>query len=800
MTSTAGNTLNSKIAEDLTFKKMVFRYLRQWKWFLLGIFISLLVAFIYLRYTTPLYQSTATIRLLSLSNNPSPEKAILGEMGLIYGGDVLHQDEVTILSSFALVKETVKELGFNFKIFSEGNIADRVLYPNPPFKASFLVSDSTYYNSGLEFEIEVLSPTEFNFTDQYDLTSRHKFGDKVQTWIGPLILTPAADSIQNLMGKNYRFVLNPLNETAASYRDRLSVISYNEQAQRSNIVVINISDRVPLKAAQFVNKLVELYNQRSRDTKNQLARATYEFINERIDIISSDLSQVDQQKERFKVGNRLTDITSEAGMFLENSAQTERELIKLETDLNTVNYMINYLRQEENNGLLPTNIGIEDQALNALTKQYNDLALEKERILRSSGEKNPIVIQLNAQLEGLKSSIIGSLQNIRSALNIGINKLKSQEELLDTKIASVPGQERENRDIQRQQNIKESIYLYLLQKREESAITLNTTTPNAEIIDPGRVNNKFPVYPKKNIVLLAALIFGMAIPFGLLFLRDQLDTHVNDKYDLSLFKGAISILGEIPSYKKEQERVDIKDQTVMGEAFRALRTNIDFILEGRNEKLVTRKIVFVTSSVKGEGKSFIAYNLAAVYAFAHKKTLLIGSDIRRPNLSRLVRQPSEKGLTEYIGGEADFEEIVRPVQDNPFLHVMQSGTIPTNPTELLIKGRTDDLFRRAREEYDVVIVDTAPCLLVSDTFLISKYADMNLYVIRANYTDKEILQFIKELKEQGKLPHLNLVLNDVSPSNYGYGKNHYGYYENRSSVLGAHRIKEFFKSLFNRAS
>lgn len=769
--------------EGIGLKKAIAFYMRKWKWFAFSVFITLLFALIYLRYTTPEYQSNGLIRFVTLNNNPTPEEAILGELGLVYGGDKLHTDEIQILKSWSLLEEAIKNLKYNIQVFSEGKIKDVELYNSNPVTINLLAEDSLIYDLNLYFEIDILSESDFVFTDEYGIKKSMVFGSSIPFDIGSIIITPSEKfDIDKYRGRKLKVLIEPITEVAERYREKLNVYSFNDRVNRSNMIGLSITDPVPEKAAYFINEVIKIYNQRSIDNKNEVAESTFNFINNRITDIASDLNAVDSDKESFKVGNMLTDVNTEAGMYVEAEAINEAEMRKVGIELDRVNYMIGFMQNitDQTYDLLPINIGFDDNGISNMTTKYNELVLERNRILGSSGPKNPVVQQLDDRLNSLLLSLKQSLDNLKNALLIRQNNLRSQSATINSKIASVPRQERENRNIQRQQNIKESIYLYLLQKREEAAISMVTAYPSAEIIDHAMVDN-VPVTPKKKFILLLAMIFGLLIPFAILFLKNLLDTKINTRQDLEIIQGQLKVIGELPKIK-DPDNLSEKD-SAFTEALRLIRTNLTFKLS----KIPGHtKTIFITSSVNGEGKSFLAYHLSRVYAYTNNRVLLIGADIRRPNLQTHLKVTNRFGLSDYLKGEASKEDVLNAVDDIENLFFLHSGSIPTNPAELLMSNKVGELLNDLKGEFDIIIVDTAPTMMVTDTMLIGNHADHTLYVVRSGYTDKETLTHVKELHDENKLVNISLVLNDVKSEYYSY-KSKYGYNYSPIETLPLHK-------------
>ncbi|MCX2679158.1 polysaccharide biosynthesis tyrosine autokinase [Galbibacter sp. EGI 63066] len=756
-------------SSKINVKELIRPYVKNWYWFVISLLLFGLLAYAYLRYSKPVFMAQSTI-MIAEEEKVSPEASILEGLSPESFNSKKVDGEIQVLRSRELMQQVVEELGLNVQYFATGRINDSEIYSNPPFKVNYLQPDSIINNSSSAFEIRVLSNTSFEYSTEGKTPKKYLFGENVPNRLGNTILIPREEHIKNYIGAVVKVKVSPLSAIREYYRDKLAVTPMEKS---SNIISVSLTDQVQKKAVDIVNKLVEIYNENSIEQKNSVAITTSEFIDERIKLVASDLSEVDLTKEHFKVGNKLTDITSEAGIFLETGAQTEQNLIQVGTELNTVNFMSEYVEDQNRYELLPTNIGLSDPNLSTITSKYNELILERQRLLKTSGENNPIVVQLDQQLSGLKSSMRQSLGNLKSTLGIKARNLRAQEGLINSRISSVPGQERKNRDIQRQQDIKEAIYLYLLQKREESAISMAATSPNATVIEPA-YNSYNPVSSGKKIYMGAAFL-GLLIPFGFIYIKRLFDTKIHKKADVLDEIPNISVIAQLPHIEKRLEKtIKINDRSVLAESFRVLRTNIDYMINKKtNDK---GEVIYITSSIKGEGKSFVSYNLASIYAYSNKKVLLVGADIRKPSLSHFIKNSSKIGLSEYLHGDVDVEDIIKPVLSFSDLDVIQSGKIPPNSAELLMNKRLGELFDYAREHYDIIIVDTAPSMMVTDTVMIGAHADRAIYIVRAGYTDRSLLGFVKELYKDQKLKNMAVIVNDVKSAELGYGTRYgYGY-------------------------
>jgi len=514
-----------------------------------------------------------------------------------------------------------------------------------------------------------------------------------------------------------------------------------------------------------------LYNKDAIADKNLVSKNTAQFITERLTIITKELSSIEKNIETFKTKNKLTDITSDSELFLQNVSDNEKSLLQMNTQLQLVNYMNTFIKKHDNTkDLIPANLGFTDVSIGELTIKYNELVLQRNRIFKGSTLKNPVIINIDQQLVSLKQNLTESLKNLKSSVKISLRELNRQGKKLSVQIASVPKQEREFRTMKRQQKIKEALYLYLLQKREEANISLAVTVANAKIIDPA-FSTKLPVSPRHKIIYLVGLLLGLLIPFIIIYVRDLFDTKIHGRKELE-DKLDIPILGDIPKVNVESEKIIVKDdRSSIAEAFRLLRTNLDFMLAKKNTSC---KSIFVTSTLSNEGKSFIAINLAKTLAFSDKKVLLIEMDLRVPKIGEYMGLKNKIGLTHYITNqELTINDIIISYSKINNLDIIRSGVIPPNPAELLMNNRVGQLFEEAKKKYDYIVVDTAPVSLVTDTLLLSNYADLFIYTVRANYLDKRLLNIPKTLYKEKRLINMALLLNDAdSKKGYGYG---YGY-------------------------
>ncbi|MWW23642.1 GumC family protein [Algibacter lectus] len=688
------------------------------------------------------------------------------------------EDEIEVMTSRTFMKDIVKKLKLNTQYFASGRVNEYELYKTNPFNVNFILSDSIADNISYSFYIDIISDTEFNFRVlEEDIPQKMTFGKNISTEYGSMVLIPRED-YQGVYTTTIRVQISPVMEIATLLN---STVFVSPIAKSSKVLSIYYEDNVLQKAKDVINTVIETYNVITLEKKNIRSENTVKFIEKRIDSITYDLVNVDNNIVRYKTVNKITDVASEAGQLLASGTQNEQQIDGAKTELRKLNYMTESLGDNSSFSPIPSNLGLGDASISTLSSKYNELLRERDNKLKSAGERNPIVLELNETLRGIKQNLSSSIKNSKQSLGIQINSLQNQSTRLSSKIYAVPGQESKLRSIERKQGIKEQIYLFLLEKREEAAITLTATTPNLKIIDDAYSFGDVNMDGK--ILYIGAFFLGFLIPFGVIYTKDLLDTKIHNREDLQREIKNISILGEVPRLSKsDKDLVERNDRSVLSESFRIIRTNFDFIIRGREVKNY-KNVIFVTSTINGEGKSFFSMNMALTLANTNKKVLLIGADIRNPQVFTKIKNIENnselkgQGLTEFIVDKSiEVKDVISSHSINNIeIDVMYSGAIPPNPAELLMSDRLEELFDTVAADYDYVMVDTAPSMLVTDTLLISKYAGHTFYVTRAGYTEKEILNFTKEIHADNKLNGMMLVVNDVDQSNFGYGAR-YGYY------------------------
>lgn len=764
------------ITHDTNIATMLGRYLRHWRWLLVTLVLSLLGGLIVINYQTPLYEVSGTILIKDDKKGGAlSELSAFEDLGLLQKTSNI-DNEIELLKSRALMTLVARELRLNIYYFISSGLTEKEKFSDAPIYLRFPDGDSTAFDLKTDFRIVPESAQSFKLKDNYKkLVGSFRFGQLFHyAGHNMMILAQTDLAKEGYIDKEIHVYVSPLDKVIDDYRKAIKIDPVNKT---SNVIAITLKDRVKQKAAAIVDNLVQQHNLDAIADKNQVSKNTADFINERIKYITGELSEVESEAELFKTTHGLVDVESEAKLFLQTGSESEEGIVEVSTQKALADYMTEYIRTHTSaSDLIPANLGLEDNAVTSTIVEYNKLVLERNRILRNSSEKNPVVESMTEQLIGIRKNINESLNNYQAALRIKLTELSKQEKGINSKIATVPSYERQYRIIQRQQQIKETLYLYLLQKREETNIALAVTVANTKIIDKAHGSDE-PVSPKRKIIFLVAFLAGVGIFVLIIYVINALDNKVHGKNEIERL--GIPFLGDIPLSSVKTKVVVAKgENTSVAEAFRLLRTNVDFILpkaEGHG------RTVFLTSTVGKEGKSFIALNLAASLAVSGKKTLLIGMDIRAPKILQYLDLEDRPGLTAFLSDHhSQLQQFI--VKDNRIkgLDILPSGAIPPNPAELLMNERVGELFDLVKQQYDYIIVDTAPVGMVTDTLLLSKYADAFIYVVRAHYLDKRLLTVAAELYKNKRLPNMAVMLNgtDITKGyGYGYGYGAYGYGE-----------------------
>ena len=759
-------------ASEIEIKEVLRPYFRRFYWFIISAAICLILSYLYLKTKTTVYEVSASVLIKDAKSNPgSQDFAALRDIsgfGKIGSNGV--ENEMELLKSKKMMRKVVQNLHLESTVYQKGKFKNTELYgKTSPIMVQVINEkpDTKYYKEPIELKI---SGNNITLSNKELAPLKTTFDKTISLRFANIIITKNKDYVAPKEATN-DFLLNIASETQVtdSFQSNLKAALMNK-----DVTVIKMTMNYPEvnKAKDILNTLIRVYNNDAIEDKNSESKKTAEFIEERIRIIGNELGEVESRKERFKESNRITDLETEAKLGLQSSAEARGKLLEIDSQLEITNALLGYVNKQGTSAVLPGNVGLDNASATSNISAYNQLVLEKNRLLENATPQNPLVIDLTKQINSMRNSVVESLAKNRSALQVAKGNYETENKTIVGQISKIPSQEKTFREIERQQQIKENLYLLLLQKREETAVSLAVTAPKARVVDEAYVN-PIPVAPKGSIVLLMGLMAGMLIPFIVIYLIRLFDDKVKDKKDLDKLSNGKTLLGEIPSLDRGQnELVMANDLTPMAEAFRIVITNMNFMLPKKEKG----KVVYVTSTVKGEGKTFVSVNLALTLASPKHKVIIIGADIRNPQLQRY--NPSRKGLdglTEYLHNDDEkIEDIIHISSFNKYCDVIYSGSIPPNPADLLSNGRFEILIDQLKLIYEYVIVDTAPLMLVTDTFLNADLADATLYVTRSGFTEKSLIDFANKQINSKRIRNAAFILNDVSKDNLGYG-NKYGY-------------------------
>ena len=744
-------------------REQVDKYFANWNWFLLSLFICFSLTFIYLRYATDTFKISATIKIAdSREQNAFNQSNQPNDYGLFKRDQNSVLDEVQIIGSRSIINSVIEKLGLNVQCFIQGSIKELEIYRNPPLTVNFLENDSILKTVDTTVTLNVISKSQFTFKNS---EQKLNFGDNISMPFGDIIFTPNFYQPELKVGKSVTVKITPEEKVASHYNNKIKI---STSALNSSIINITLDEPVIEKGIDILNTLVDEYNGVVIENKNAVVKATSDFIDNRLAIVARELSEVNQTSETIQQNNRLTDLSSQSSIFLQTERDIENQQIVTGTELKMIEYMSDYLNENNGTGdVIPESMSLQDNSISSLTQKHNNLVMQRNKYLENSSEKNPVVVRLDAQIANLKQNLVTSLNNLKSTNQIKLDNLDKEENRISSQIFSAPKKQRQFRDLARQQDIKESVYIYLLQKREESAVSHGVTSPNAIIVDKAYAS-ALPIWPKKEILFLGAFVLGLLIPLVTIYLMDLLDNKIRSKAGLTK-ELSIPFIGDVPKSSNKQVFINKHDYSPKAESFRLIRTNINFMLS--NVTKSKGKTIFVTSTTSKEGKSHTSLNLARSLSFSNKKVLIIETDIRVPKLNKYlgVKNKTGLGLTNYIiDDKINFNDVINNVVEN--LDMISSGTIPPNPAELLMDDKLGVLFNAVKNKYDYIIVDTAAVGLVTDTLLISKYADMVIYVVRANYLDKRQLHVAQSMYDEKRLPNMVVLLNGViHKRGYGYG-------------------------------
>ena len=765
--------------EQANIQEILFRYLIHWPWFVVAVVLCIASAWGYLRLATPIYNISATVLIKDDKKgggaSMSSELEKMGLDGVVSSSNNI-DNEIEVLRSKSLVREVVNRLGLFVTYMDEDEFPSRELYCTSPVQVSLTPQEAEKLLHTMEVNM-VLQPTgAMDVQIAVGEKKYHKQFDKLPavfpTDEGTVAFLANNDTLSSVRPESVTevrhitaFINRPFS-VAKGYANSLSIAP---TSKTTSVAVVSLKNSSTQRGKDFINKLLEMYNINANNDKNEVAQKTAEFIDDRIGIISKELGTTEQDLENFKRSAGITDLTSEAQIALTGNAEYEKKRVENQTQINLVADLQRYMSGNDYE-VLPSNIGLQDAASANAIDRYNEMLVERKRLLRTSTENNPTIINLDTSIRAMRSNVQATLDATLNGLQITKTDLDREAKRYSRRINDAPTQERQFVSIARQQEIKAGLYLMLLQKREENAITLAATANNAKIIDEAIPDNS-PVSPKRMMIYLAALVLGVGIPVGIIYLISLTKFKIEGRGDVERLT-SLPVVGDIPLADEKSGSIAVfeNQNTLMSETFRNVRTNLQFMLSHG------QKVILVTSTVSGEGKSFVSSNLAISLSLLGKKVVIVGLDIRKPGLNKVFNIPKkEHGITQFLTNTTtNLMDLVQTSDINKNLYILPGGTVPPNPTELLARDGLEKAIEILKTNFDYIILDTAPIGMVTDTLLIGRVADLSVYVCRADYTRKAEYTLINELANNKKLPNLCTVINglDLQKKKYGY---YYGY-------------------------
>ncbi len=755
--------MEQKNTNEIDVRRIVRLVLEHWWWFVLGVALCLLLGIAYYLKKTPQWTTDATI-MLRQKEGLDDQMGALSMLGL--SGNSAAEDEVVVLNSRGLLHQAIDALNLWEETYVRNGLRWEGEYPTHAFSVDYIALNEDATTRPFIVKVK---PTSKGYTIKTKMGFFHRstthvaqLGQPIETGVGTIVIHPNRPLSTDT---TYRLVHARKELVVAKYRKNISITQHKKE---SNIISISIISSMPGRDKALLHQMIEQYNLNAVVDKNMIATNTAAFIDERMAVITRELSDAEDALSEYKEKNNIADISTQARLFLEASSVERQAITEIETQISLIDYIDEFLRDEtKRDNLIPSNIGIEDVSISAGISEYNTLQLQRMRIQRTATEDNPVIEQMSGQLASMRQNIITTIGSVRESMVIRKQSLQNQDSKFNRQIKDAPTQQREYERAIRQQKIKEQLYLFLYEKREENALMLASTATPAKIIDmPQR--DVMSQKPKLKKLIVICFLLGLFMAAGLLYIYLLFNDTIDDVKDFERRVHA-PLLGQLVKNSRNAHiAIHEGESTMTAELFRLIRTNLKFVLPAE----VKSPVILVTSCINGDGKSYVSCNTALSLAILGKKVVLVGLDIRKPMLSTYFNLNTKGYLTSYLAeGVPEIDDIIIPSGEHKNLDLIPCGTIPPNPSELLQTQRLDELIKQLRERYDYIVIDTAPVALVSDTYLLDRIADATIFVCRYKYTPNEMVDYINQVIEQKRMHNVSCVVNAVNAS-YGYG---YGY-------------------------
>ena len=759
--------------KHIDFISLFFKYVSHWKLILASLILCVGLSVLYVYTNAPTYEVASTILMKDDQKGGGiPELNVLKEIGVIETKNNV-ENELEVLKTASLSEAVVRDLGLYASYKTTAVFNNYYLYGTDcPIMIYLSPETLKNINKSINFNVLVRPTGILEFYGSY-------YGKEFKTIV-------SSNDNQAFMPFGHIYIkrgdLKPkrnmemeitLQNPTKVATEMLKNMTFELTSKNTSVVNIKLLTKNVSLGKSFLTKLVEMYNSQDINEQSAMANNTAKFIDNRLITLTEELNDVESQVENYKQGQGLTNIESEADMYIQQTGAYEQKLLDVETQLAIVTDIDNYIHKKENRfQLLPSSTGIKSENLSLLIFDYNKLLLERNRLSRIASSSNQAILTLTAQIESMFNTVQATVRNEKGSWQIAREDLLNKNKHNSARIQAIPRQEKEYTEIKRQQNIKEALFLYLLQKKEENYVKISMIEPKCKIIDKAR-SDGYPIAPKKTILILLSFLVGLILPIIAINIHDLMRYHVVNKDELEKIT-VVPVLGEIlKSVQTGNVIINEKKTDNFTEMIRLLRTNLLFILNDSDKKTIN-----VVSSIQGEGKTFVAINLAMSLALLDKKVLLIGMDIRKPKLGEYIGLKNEHGITLYLSGHIGQDQLIKSSGIHPNLSIITAGPIPPNPNELLAKPLLDKLITELRNQFDYIVLDTAPVGVVSDSFVINRFADVSLYIVRADYTHKKNIEDATILYNQKRIKNMYFVLNasqeHKNTFRYGYGKK-YGY-------------------------
>tara|TARA_Y100001954_G_scaffold237654_1_gene302106 strand:+ start:577 stop:2955 length:2379 start_codon:yes stop_codon:yes gene_type:complete len=757
-------------------KEQLIKYIVFWPFFLISVIFFIASAFLYLRYTSPVYNTAAKIEIIDKSQDA--DMALPTAMTIFNRSMINLENEIGSLNSYRLHENVVKKLGYNIEYYIDGRFVknqkdlneifdDNLYYFKLLIKPEEIKYFSTYMisfsSSGLN--IEFIDYEGFSkFYDFENNSTKDSSNDL------PFEIAYKGPDLQDDISYIIKFY--PLSYSVNKFKRNVKVSKHGNESDQLNL---NFDLQNKFIAQKYLSELIYQFDYDGIRDRQLVFKNTMDFVDSRYDILYSELEKIEIAKQNFKEDNNLTDLSVDASFNLDKRSLFQKELFAVENQKDLAEIIYETLMTTDFQ-LMPINIGIENQEINSLIGEYNQLVNRRNKFLNTTGSNNIIVINIENDLNALKENIKLSLKNYQKGLDVKLLNIESQDTDFQKNYSEIPEKEKILRSIERELEIKESLFLLLLQKKEEAAINYAVVKPTLKVIDYPRSTTN-PVTPIPSRIYLFSLILGLGLPFTIFYLIFITDTKIHTKSQLKKLLKEIPVIGEVPFIKNFENKIKSVHnlRAPIYESFRMIVGNINFYLKDSDNNS-NKNVILVTSSIKGEGKTLISVNLSLILSSKFNRVLLIGADLRNPQIHKSLNvDKNVPGLSDYIYKQVDWKKFLIKETDN--LDILLSGTIPPNPTKLLSSEKFKKLINEVSSTYDYVIIDSAPCLLVSDTFEISRIVGSTIYAVRSNHSDKKLCEFIDECHKDNKLPNISIVLNGLGARGaYGYKYNYqYGY-------------------------